>query len=140
MSYVCLYYSSCAMERSMKQKFPSLDVVFTLIKERIDSQLAQVDAMDTKVNFILGSATAVISAGLVVQGLSPSSHCSLLTNKFLQSLPAISLFASYLATTLPAFFAYRLHAFKGVALPETLFDEYLPKEENTTKAEVQLSL
>lgn len=124
------------MGTSIYPPYPSLDIVFTLTKERIEAQLAQVDAIDAKINFILGAATAVISAGLLVQGLTSSAHCSLLTNKLLQSLPIIALFTSYLLTALLAFFAYRLNTYKGVALPETLFDQYLSEPINTTKAEV----
>lgn len=128
------------MGKSRYPDYPSLDVVFTLVKERIEAQLAQVDSIDTKSNFILGSATAVISAGLVVQGLTPSSHNPLLKNPLIHALPISLLVASFLVTTIPAAIAYRVRAYNGVAHPETLFDEYLGEDENTTKADVSKSM
>jgi hypothetical protein len=124
------------MKRTPYPDYPSLDVVFDLTKERIEAQLTQVDAIDSKSNFILGSATAVISAGVIVQGLTASSSSLLLTNRLLQSLPMLLLFASYLVTMLSAVIACRLNTYKGVARPETLFEQYLSEQVKTTKTEV----
>ena len=124
------------MEKNIYPDSPSLDVVFDLTKERIEGQLTQVDAIDVKINFILGSATAAISAGLIVQGLTASSLSLLLTNRLLQSLPIILLFVSYLGTMLSAVIAYRLKEYRGVARPETLLNQYLKEQISTTKTEV----
>src|SRR5205085_10814142 len=92
-------------ESSKKEyNFPSLDLIFELTKESITAQREQANALDSKANFVLGSATALISAALVLQAVLLSSlntplhqqsavlpfYCSLLTtNMFLRSLPLL---------------------------------------------------
>ena len=117
-------------------EFQSLTLIFDVTKERIISQLTQAQSLDSKANFILGSATALVSASLVIQAVLLTPHTSILINKFLESLPLLILLISYLLVMIMAFLAYKVNNYKGVANPEKLYEYYLDKPEDTTKADI----
>lgn len=50
-------------------KYPSLTIISELTKERVAGQMEQVNALDSKANFVLGSATALVSAALILQAV-----------------------------------------------------------------------
>jgi hypothetical protein len=54
--------------------FPCLDLIFELTKDRISNQLERVNALDSKANFVLGSATALVGAALVLQAVLLSTQ------------------------------------------------------------------
>lgn len=126
--------------------FPSLDLIFLLTKERVNAQFQQVNALDSKANFMLGSSTALISAALVLQSvLLPQTnnylpakliptYCP--TNTLLQILPLLILLALYLTTIVTTFLAYKIRWYKQAPEPSELYRNYLHREESSTKAEV----
>lgn len=114
----------------------SLDLAFNLTKERIEFQFEQVNALDTKANFILGSSTAFVSAALVLQAVIYPAHISLASDKLLQLLPILILLATFLAVLLSAFFAYNIRNYKRAPNPNELLDNYVQKPEYQTKAEL----
>jgi len=131
--------------------FPSLDLIFELTKECIAAQREQANALDSKANFVLGSATALVGADLVLQAVlvaSPSTplhpqsavlpfYCSLLTTSvFSRSLPLLALLIVYFATTLSACLAYMVRGYRYAPNPTELYQSYLSREERSTKAEV----
>src|SRR5437868_15170314 len=72
-------------------KFPSLNLIFDLTKERLNGQGEQVKALDNKANFIFVSSTALVSAALVLQSVvlkssliqpALSAYCPIPTNGF----------------------------------------------------------
>jgi hypothetical protein len=126
-----------------KYDFPSLDLIFEFTKERISNQKEQVTALDNRVNFVLGSATTVVSAALILQAVLLSSHnlvqlsyCAIFVNQFLKVLPLLVLLFLYLLVMLTAFLGYKIRYYKQVPDPNELYRTYLRKEKNVTKAEV----
>src|SRR5438876_577381 len=130
--------------------FPSLDLIFELTKERVASQREQANALDSKANFVLGSATTLVRAALVLQAVLLASqgalshpqfavlswYCSTLLNKFLRFLPLLILLIVYLIVMLSAFLAYTIRRYRYAPDPEELYRSYLYRQESSTKAEV----
>ena len=117
--------------------FPSLNLAFDITREILASQFERGNALDTKANFILGSATALVSTALVLQAVLPTGHCSMLPNKFLQVLPLLLLLLVYLLVIFMAFQAYRVVDYKQAGNPVEFYEsDDLFKEEHTVKAEV----
>jgi hypothetical protein len=144
-----------ATNNPQNYNFPSLDLAFDLAKDRVAGQLEQVDALDTKANFILGSATTLLAAALVLQAViltvqksSPAqqvassstrtpiqpSFCSLITNKPLAFSPFVILLIIYLILMAISFAAYRLRAYQHTPDPETIYKKYLTEDATKTKA------
>lgn len=117
----------------------SLDLIFDLVKDRCAVQMDQADKLDTKAYSIMTSATALISAALILQAvlpaLSSSKHISFL-NEVLQLIPLALLLAAYLAVMITAILAYKLRQYSQTPNPMTLYQNYLDKPELYTKAKV----
>ncbi len=124
-----------AQNSNEEYPFPGLDIIFELTKEQASEQTARVNLLDSKANFILGSATALISTALILQS-SLLSQGTRITNRFLELLPLLALLLVYLLVMFAAFFAYRVRVYKRSANPQELQRNYLNKSENTIKAEV----
>jgi hypothetical protein len=130
--------------RNGEDDFPSLDLLLELIKDRIAVQRWQSSSFDSKANFVLGSATALISAALILQAvlvqirsqtaLLPS--CPLVIHQSLRLLPLLALLVAYLATMLAAFFAYIVREYKHTPDLDELYNNHLNREERETKLEV----
>src|SRR5438046_9187146 len=110
-------------EGSEKRLFPSLDLIFELTKERIANQSEQVNALDSKANFVLGSATALVSTALVLQAVlltpqpsqaTPHIYCPLPISNLTHVIPLLILLLAYLCVLFSAFFAYRIRVYKQV--------------------------
>ncbi len=127
---------------------PSLNLIFELLKDRIALQWQQVNALDNKANFILLSATTIVSAALVLQAVlltpqtTPTSqtislplYCPAYSNRILQSLPLLILLAVYLSVMLTAYLAYKIREYKQAPEPDELF-KYLVEEEDRTREAV----
>lgn len=126
-----------------KLDFPSLNLLYELAKERLASQQEQKDILDSKANFILGSATALVSAALVLQAVSQPQHatplpvyCIVRTNAPLHALPMIILLVMYLIVLFSAFPAYKIRIYKYAPELEELYKNYLFEDESETKAKV----
>lgn len=123
--------------------FSSLSLIFELTKDRIADQMSQVNTLDSKANFLLASATALVSAALVLQATLLTSqntlqlfNCSKLTGQFLHSLSLIALLVVYFVEILAAFLAYKVRVYKQAPEPDELYKTYLFREEKNTMAEV----
>jgi hypothetical protein len=129
-----------------ENRFPSLDLIFELTKEAIAVQREQVNALDSKANFILGSATAVVSTALVLQAVQQTTplpqqsasnvYCPIPSSKFFEALPLLLLLLFYLCVIFTAYLAYKNRVYKQVPNPDELYNTYLLQEESKTKAEV----
>lgn len=138
-----------------KYNFPSLDLLFELGKQRMSDQMDQINALDTKANFIIGSATTLLSAALVLQAViltiqkSSSSqttslahtgainsffYCSSLLKSGLQIIPILTFFVVYLILMVVSFFAYRLRAYQLVPDLEIAYQKYINTNPIDTKA------
>ncbi len=135
-------------QSSNKSKdFPSLNLIFDLLKDRIALQWQQTNALDNKANFILVSATALVSAALVLQAvlLTPQTapvsqitslpfYCPTSTNRILHSLPLLILLAVYLFVMLSAYLAYQIRVYKQAPEPDELFKYLIDEEDKTMEA------
>jgi ABC-type multidrug transport system fused ATPase/permease subunit len=117
----------------------SIDLIFDLVKGRSALQMDQADKLDTKAYSVMTSATALVSAALILQAvlpaLSSSTHISFF-NQALQLTPLALLLAAYLAVMITAILAYKLRQYAQTPNPMTLFQNYLDKPELYTKAKV----
>lgn len=117
----------------------SLELVFDLVKDRHSVQMDQSDKLDTKAYSIMTSATALVSAALVLQAVLPSlqSFPKLpITGMILQVIPLALLLATYLGVMVTAIAAYKLRKFYYSPDPDALYQDYLQKSERYTKAKV----
>src|SRR5260370_34088544 len=114
--------------------YPSLDLAFDLVKERIKSQLARIDGLDSKANFISGAGIGILGVDLTLQALQlpPAHHsyCSDLIPPFIRVLLPIPkhtiliglLVIAFIMVMIFSHLAYRLRQYKDVpANPEGLF-------------------
>jgi hypothetical protein len=71
---------------------PSLDFAFDLVKDEMHGQLARVDGLDTKANFIMGAATGLVGIALTIQATIFSAHvhssCASAVPAFLLRFPS----------------------------------------------------
>lgn len=123
----------------------SLDIAFSLTKDLLADQFHRVDSLDTKANFALGAATALVSAALLLQSLvlptKSDSSCSMFIPGFLYALPLLlkrailllPLLITYLGVIITAVFAYKIRDYKQAPTPRTLLDNYLNDPEQHTK-------
>ena len=137
-------------KQEISDKLLSLDLAFTLTKELIASQLEDVNALDTKASFALGSGTAVVSAALVLQSLLLPSHphlsCSIFIPNFLsflrllppllkKSLSLFPLLFTYFLVVFSSSNAYKTRDYKRVPKPRSFLDN-LDKTEQECKNEM----
>ena len=83
-----------------ESQFPSLEIVFDLTKSRLDSQLAHVDSLDAKANFVLGSATLLTAAATTLR--SAATHLP----QWLDLAVATAAVLLYLAVVFAVYRAY----------------------------------
>lgn len=122
----------------------SLDLVFDLVRERVVNQHERLTALDTKVNYTLGGATALVSTALVLQSLllpHTNSDCSVFIPHILyvlplpirRAIPLLPLLVTYLATVVTGVYSYRVRSIPRVPDPKRLAIFFLYQEENHTK-------
>lgn len=114
-----------ATSTSASSRFPSLDLVFDLTRERLSAQLTSVDSLDTKANFVLGSATLLTAAAATIQGLSHYDSAV----RFVAILVAMSL---YLAVIFTSFRAYMIRVYHQAPDPAAL-EGYMWEQLEPTK-------
>ncbi len=108
-------------------EYPSLNLAFEMTKEQLSYQPSIVDALDSKANFTLSSATVLTIAATVFRGTFFAQMNSALTDVIelvLLVLYAIILFCSYQA--------YCLRPYTSVPHPAK-FEKYLRENEEYTK-------
>lgn len=116
-------------------QFPSLNIGFELVRERLTNQSETLNTLDTKASFVLGSSTILIGAVILNHSQIPSCHFFffMITPDTLRLIPLL-LLLSYLIGVLSAFQAYRIRGSFDVPKPRTIYDRYLTKPEEETKA------
>lgn len=121
----------------------SLDLIFDLVKDRSTVQMDQSDKLDAKAYSVMTSATALVSAALVLQAvlpsLQPSPHISVF-NEVLQLILLVLLLAAYLTVMITAILAYKLRKYYQTPNPIVLYQNYSDKPERYTKAKVLRSV
>ena len=136
-------------------ELPGLDLAFNLTKELFPIQLTRLNSLDSKANFALGAATALMSAAFVLKPLvlsfSSSQHtnCYLFLAGFLQtlspilrqvitSLPTLLLLIVYLVALNFAYRAYWIRTLNQVPNPRSLLDYYVYARESLYKTKGEL--
>jgi hypothetical protein len=121
-------------------KFLSLGILFDLTKERNKVQLEQPDKLDTKAVTVLTTATAMVSAALILQAVLPPLSGRSLANKLFEELPLMLLLISYFTAMAGGLIDLMIHPYKLTPDPVRLYEEYLEKEESYTRAKVFKSM
>lgn len=123
--------------------FHSLELILNLVKERSTIQIDQSDKLDAKAYSVMTSATALISAALVLEAVLsslPSTTNTTTLNGFLQIIPLVLLLIAYLGVMIISIAAYNLRKYAQTPDPITLYQKYLEKSERYTKAMVLRSI
>ena len=136
---LCLFsYSKHANERLFFQVLLTFSPingelpVFTLSKEVLDSQLEQADKLDGKADSTQISATALVSAALVLEAVLITLNGSLLI-RIIQIALLLALLVIHVVVVINASNAYRIADYQGLANPETLRTRYLDMPDKVTK-------
>lgn len=121
--------------RQQEGALPSLDVIFDIAKDRLDAQMAVIDGLDTKANFLLGAASVVIGLAIAFQAAIPLTPGLPVGSRLLHAAPLGPLLVAYIVT---AYLTYRAMAVKKYSYapdPDVLLS-YLEKPMLQTKEEV----
>ena len=116
----------------------SQDLVFDLLKERVADQLAQADELDSKANNIIVAASALLAAGLVLQGALLTLQTPALIPTFTYTRPGLTaLLGIYLFTMLAAIWGgFWIRSFQQIPEPEPFVQKYLSHPIRETKGVV----
>jgi hypothetical protein len=127
---------------------PSLDLAFDLVKERMSGQLARIDGLDNKANFIMGTATGIVGLALTLQATlfsaPATSYCTAYIPTFLHTLnpllkraiPLVPLIVTYVIVMYLSHRAYKIdHYYEVPSDPEGLYD-YLTEDVAITKIDI----
>lgn len=120
----------------------SLDFTYDLFKDLVDGQYTQADALDSKANNIVVAASALLVAGLVLQGAILSLQTHAITLNFTYTRLGLTvLLAVYLITMLAAIFGgYFIRKLKRIPEPRPFIEQYLREPEVVTKGDVVCTL
>jgi hypothetical protein len=133
--------------QSAEEAWPSADVIYEELRHRVALQLEQVDSLDGKANFVLGSAS-LLTAGVAAlrnaaeptAGQAPERWCVLGWNAEAMTLVNIVIacaFAAFVGVVWCSFQAYRVRTFtvtpEPIAGAGLVFQQYLGRPEGDTK-------
>ncbi len=120
-------------QKSATTEFPSLEISLDLTREKVASQQGQINALDTKANFVLTAATILLGTGLTAQIAITTESISILGQHISRALPLAILVAAYLLVVISAYQAYRIRSYDNAPEPQKLVDEYLKESGEITK-------
>lgn len=121
-------------------KKPSLNLAFDLIRERLNALREDSKSLDDKANFAQGSATALMSAALIIQAVLVQNHTNCAMFGLFRGMPQVAnsilpllpLLIPYVGVILLGIRAGRLNVYLQSPKPDTLQD-YLEQDESRTK-------
>jgi hypothetical protein len=108
----------------------SLELGFELTHDLVRVQLDQNDALDTKANFILGSATVLLGTYVALLAARTANPTFSLSDHLVMGAP---LALVYIVTVLFAYQAYDLRDYTVVPNPTTYVDLFVHLEERETR-------
>jgi hypothetical protein len=116
----------------------SQDLVYDLLKERAAGQLNQADGLDSKANNVIVAASALLAAGLVLQGAILTLQIPTITLTFTYTRPGLTvLFGVYLITMFAAIWGgFWVRSFRQIPEPEPFVEQYLSQPVEKTKSVV----
>ena len=128
----------------LAHKMPSLELVFQLTKECLASQEEKFKSLNDKANLAQGSATALVSTGLILQAGLVQAHSNCAPFSFLQAMPAslklilplFPLLLVYIVVIIVGIGGSKLSVYLYPVKPETLLDDYLERDVNETMEKV----
>lgn len=131
------------MSESSTGDWPSLDVIYDLIRARVADQNAQISALDNKANFSVASSTILITAATNLRTTSSTRRVTASGNdqfgtfsinpSLAVNLLTASALIVFLALVTFAFLAYRLRTYEVVPEPHALLEKYLDLPPADTK-------
>ncbi len=115
---------------------PSIDLIFSLSLSSVDSQLGQVDALDTKADSAQVSATTLVGAALVLEAiLLPMNSGEII--HIIQIVSLLPLLISYIVVMFSANKAYKVETYKKAPAPSAFTDGYyLSMPEHQAKSKI----
>lgn len=115
---------------------PSLDVVYEYVKDQVGVQNDQINALDGKAGFILGSASLLTAGAASFQAVLSDSSSKLLANGLnpfvLQGITVLAL-VFYLLVVYSSYQAYKLRSYPSVGDVRLLRNKYEAKSVEATK-------
>lgn len=131
-----LVANSSQMQKVKKKvRQTSLDLIFTLTQDVLNSQLEQADKLDSKADSTQVSATALIGAALVLEAVLIPLHNSLII-RIMQIALLLPLLVVHVIVVRSASGAYGISGYHGVSNPKTLIEKYLKASERETKRKI----
>lgn len=121
-------------------KLPSLDVILDLTRERLNGQGAQIDALDSKANFVLTAATVLLGTALAAQVAISSQSISVFGRAVPRAAALIALVLVYLVVVGMAFQAYDIQQYDQAPEPQKLLKEYLRRPQEETKEDTAIAM
>lgn len=122
------------VERSMTEKPPSLDLIFSEVKERLGMQFQAIDSLDSKAGLILTGGSVVISVAAAVQAS---------LNGEIGTAPLTMLIGGAIAYGLTMIYAVLglwVQEYRRDPDPGALSVNYMDKEEHLTKRQIVTNL
>ncbi len=116
----------------MDETFESLEIGFELTRDMVQTQFSRSDTIDSKANFVLGSATVIIGTFAAFITGRPSLSQSLIVY--------FPLFLSYLITIIFAFLGYNVREYKDAPAPRKFLDLLLHQGQTQTRYQVFCAL
>lgn len=116
-------------------KATSHNLAFTLMQNRISFQMGQVDTLDAKANSTQVSATALISAALILEAALFSLKSGTFFSHMMQAIALLPLLITYVCSIYFSSKGYRIREWDLVPKPETLYSN-LSKPEDDIKTEM----
>ena len=114
---------------SPSHELPSLNLVFDLAQEQLANQLSWVDTLDTKANFVLGSATLLVAGAAALRGATGDARLIVYCVAALaMMLYGVVIFAAYRA--------YTTREYNRAPDPSNGLEEYIWADTQRTKATV----
>lgn len=139
-----------AQEADNDNTLASLDFIFDLVKERMTAQLARIDGLDNKANFIMGAATAIVSIALTLQAAVLATHtsgyCTPIIPNFIytwpplvrRAIPLLPLIVTYTIVMYLSQKAYKIDSYHDVpANPNALY-KYLEQNQDVATIKVDI--
>lgn len=121
-------------------RLPSVDVILDLTRERLNGQGAQIDALDSKANFVLTAATVLLGTALAAQVAITSQTINGFGAAVPRAAVLIALVLVYLFVVAMAFQAYGIEQYDKAPDPQKLVDDYLTRLPEETKEDAAIAM
>lgn len=115
--------------------YPSVSLIYDLIKDRLAEQSSRVDAIDTKAGIVLGTASVVMGLVVAFQATVPLIHGIAAGQKLIRILLVIPQLDAYCLAAWMAYRAFGVRAYDYAPTPTEVL-KYKQEAEWFTRAQV----